>query len=167
MKAILRSFLAATAGLVLAGAAHAANIVETAKSAGQFETLLAAATAAGLADDLSGPGPFTVFAPTDAAFARLGAGTIEDLLKPENREKLATILKYHVVSGAVRAGDVPRRFAVVPTLAGKGGNGLGVRRDGRGRVFVDNARVIQADIETDNGVIHVVNRVLIPGQRGH
>ncbi len=105
-----------------------------------------------------------MFAPTDAAFARLGKKTINDLLKPENREQLRTILKYHVISGEVKAADVPRRATIVGTLAGEGRNGVRVRRNGHG-VRVDSARVIKADIETDNGVIHVINRVLIPGNR--
>jgi uncharacterized surface protein with fasciclin (FAS1) repeats len=161
---IVKTLISAAAALVMSVTAHAANIVETADSAGQFKTLLAAAKAAGLADDLSGPGPFTVFAPTDAAFAKLGKKTIADLLKPENREQLATILKYHVIAGEVKAADVPRKATVVATLAGEGANGVRVRRNGNG-VRVDSARVIKADIQTDNGVIHVINRVLIPGKR--
>ncbi len=164
MRLILKTAAAAFAGLMLSVSAHAANIVETAQSAGQFKTLLAAAQAAGLADDLSGPGPFTVFAPSDAAFAKLGKKTIANLLKPENRAQLQAILKYHVLSGEVQAADVPRRATVVATLLGEGRNGVRVRRNGHG-VRVDSARVVKADIATDNGVIHVIDRVLIPGNR--
>jgi uncharacterized surface protein with fasciclin (FAS1) repeats len=159
-----KTIAATAAALFMSVSAHAANIVETAQSAGQFKTLLAAAEAAGLAEALAGPGPYTVFAPTDAAFAKLGKKTINDLLKPENRDTLATILKYHVISGEVKAADVPRKATVVATLAGDGANGVRVRRNKNG-VRVDSARVIQADIETDNGVIHVINRVLTPGDR--
>jgi uncharacterized surface protein with fasciclin (FAS1) repeats len=161
----LKTLSAAAAALFFTVSAHAANIVETAQSAGQFKTLLAAAQAAGLADALAGPGPFTVFAPTDAAFAKLGKKTIANLLKPENKEQLATILKYHVVSGEVKAADVPRRATVVATLAGEGSNGVRVRRNKNGGVRVDSARVIAADVDADNGVIHVIDRVLIPGRR--
>jgi uncharacterized surface protein with fasciclin (FAS1) repeats len=161
---LFKTILAATAGLLIAAQAQAANIVETAAAAGKFNTLIAAAKAAGLAEALQGPGPFTVFAPTDAAFNRLGVKTINELLLPENKEKLATILKYHVLSGEVRAADVPTRRTIVPTLAGSGANGVRVVRS-KGRVHVDGARVITANIETDNGVIHVINRVLIPGNR--
>jgi uncharacterized surface protein with fasciclin (FAS1) repeats len=162
---LFKTLAAATVAVFMSVSAHAANIVETAASAGQFKTLLAAAQAAGLADALAGPGPFTVFAPTDAAFAKLGTKTINDLLKPENKDKLATILKYHVLSGVVKAGDVPRKATIVDTLAGSGDEGVRVRRTAKGGVRVDSARVIKADIVTDNGVIHVINRVLIPGNR--
>jgi uncharacterized surface protein with fasciclin (FAS1) repeats len=160
----IKTLSAAAAALFLSVSAHAANIVETAQSAGQFKTLLAAAQAAGLAEALAGPGPYTVFAPTDAAFAKLGKKTIANLLKPENKDQLATILKYHVLSGEVKAAEVPRRATIVATLAGDGANGVRVRRSGKG-VRVDSARVVSADIETDNGVIHVIDRVLIPGKR--
>jgi uncharacterized surface protein with fasciclin (FAS1) repeats len=160
----MKTILAATAGLLISAQAYAADIVETAAAAGKFNTLLAAAKAAGLVEALKAPGPYTVFAPTDAAFNRLGTKTINELLLPENKDKLATILKYHVLSGEVRAADVPTRRTIVPTLAGEGANGVRVQRR-KGRVTVDSARVITANIETDNGVIHVINRVLIPGNR--
>ena len=160
----IKTLTIATAALFMSAAAHAANIVETAKGAGSFNTLLAAATAAGLADALQGPGPFTVFAPTDAAFAKLGKKTIANLLKPENKELLATILKHHVVSGKVLAADVPTKATIVDSLAGGGDNGLRVRRNGHG-VRVEGVRVSTADIIADNGVIHVVGTVLIPGKR--
>jgi uncharacterized surface protein with fasciclin (FAS1) repeats len=162
---LLKTIVAATAAVFLSVSAYAANIVETAQSAGQFKTLLAAAQAAGLADALAGPGPFTVFAPTDAAFAKLGDKTIADLLKPENKDKLATILKYHVLSGVVKAADVPRKATIVATLAGEGDNGVRVRRSKKGGVRVDSAHVIKANIMADNGVIHVIDSVLIPGKR--
>lgn len=142
-------------------AAYAANIVETAASAGKFNTLLAAAKAAGLVDALSGGGPITVFAPTDAAFAKLPPGTVETLLKPENKAKLADILKYHVVKGAIYAKDVPTKATHVRTLKASGDRSIRVVRSGK-NVHVDKARVIQANIKADNGVIHVINRVLLP-----
>ena len=158
------SLKAACAVLVLTLAtapAIAANIVETAASTGKFNTLLAAAKAAGLVKALSSGGPITVFAPTDAAFARLPAGTVDELLKPKNKLKLAAILKYHVVSGAISAADVPTKRTHVKTLKRGGDTTIAVQRSG-GRVHVDKARVIQADIQADNGIIHVINRVLLP-----
>lgn len=133
------------------------NIVETAASAGSFETLLAAAKAAGLADALSGTGPLTVFAPTDEAFAALPAGTVESLLKPENIDTLRAILLYHVVEGDVRAAQVVELDAA-GTLNGQ-------RVDiavNDGTVTVDNARVVSADVLATNGTIHVIDRVLMP-----
>jgi uncharacterized surface protein with fasciclin (FAS1) repeats len=149
-----------SAGPVLAQQSR--NIVETAAGAGQFQTLLAAARAAGLVEALSGPGPLTVFAPTDAAFKRLPAGTVETLLKPENRDQLRAILTYHVLPARVAARDVPHKATLVTTL--NANNRVRVVRS-KGVVHVDRARVIKADISTSNGVIHVINRVLIPGQR--
>jgi uncharacterized surface protein with fasciclin (FAS1) repeats len=142
-------------------AANAANIVETAASTGKFQTLLAAAKAAGLVAALSKGGPITVFAPTDDAFAKLPAGTVEDLLKPENKAKLAAILKYHVVPGAIRAKQVPTKATYIKTLKTGGDTTIRVVRSGA-NVHVDKARVVQADIKADNGVIHVINRVLLP-----
>jgi uncharacterized surface protein with fasciclin (FAS1) repeats len=140
---------------------RAANIVETADKAGQFKTLLAAATAAGLAGDLAQGSPLTVFAPTDAAFRRLPKGTVENLLKPENRDQLRSILMYHVLPARVAAKDVSRQPTRVATLNGT--SQVLVVRNGNG-VHVDNARVVKADIVADNGIIHVINRVLIPKQ---
>jgi uncharacterized surface protein with fasciclin (FAS1) repeats len=138
--------------------ARAADIVDTAAAAGQFRTLLAAATAAGLAPTLKGRGPFTVFAPTDAAFAALPAGTVQSLLRPENRATLRAILTYHVVAGRVRAADILGRRLHVTTV-----NGRQVDVNGRGgRVRVNRARVVQADIMARNGIIHVIDRVLMP-----
>ncbi len=133
------------------------DIVDTAVGAGQFNTLAAALGAAGLVETLKGPGPFTVFAPTDAAFAALPAGTVEDLLKPENKAKLASILTYHVVSGKVMASDVVK----ISEADSVGGPKLQIRTEG-GKVMINDATVTTADIETSNGVIHVIDKVLIP-----
>ncbi|MEM9734549.1 MAG: fasciclin domain-containing protein [Pseudomonadota bacterium] len=162
MNAPIKTTLAAVAlaaGLAIAPA-QASNIVQTAQSTGKFNTLLAAAKAAGLAVTLS-RAHVTVFAPTDAAFARLPKGTVQDLLKPKNRHKLAAILKYHVVPGRVLARDVPRKATHVGTLK-KGGDTTVRVRKRFGKVRVDNARVVQADVKASNGVIHVINRVLLP-----
>jgi len=134
-----------------------ADIVDTAVAAGSFKTLATALTAAGLVDTLKGPGPFTVFAPTDEAFAKLPAGTLESLLKPENKAKLAGILTYHVVAGKVMAADV------VKLTSAKTVNGQSVRIavDG-GKVKVDGANVVKTDIAASNGVIHVIDTVLLP-----
>jgi len=141
-----------------AHAAHTADIVDTAVAAGSFTTLAAALEAAGLVDALKGDGPFTVFAPTDAAFAKLPAGTVASLLKPENKEKLKAILLYHVVSGKVMANDVMKlNGQSVKTLQG----GM-VKVSTKHGVRVDNAKVTQTDIGTSNGVIHVIDTVLMP-----
>ncbi|MEK6213554.1 MAG: fasciclin domain-containing protein [Vibrio fluvialis] len=147
--------------LLMIGTAGAANIVQTAASTGKFNTLLAAAKAAGLVNALSGHTKLTVFAPTDAAFAKLPAGTVESLLKPENKHRLADILKYHVVAGEVRAADIPHGINHVKTLKTAGDTDIRAARFGQ-YVTVDRARVIQADIQTSNGVIHVINRVMLP-----
>jgi uncharacterized surface protein with fasciclin (FAS1) repeats len=159
----MRKFVATTALFtMIAGSissAMAANIVETAAGAGQFNTLIAAAKAAGLADALATKQGITVFAPTDAAFAKLPKGTVESLLKPENKEKLKAILLYHVVPKEVAAKDVPTKATKVGTLDGS--ETLTVRRHGE-RVRVNKARVVKADVKADNGIIHVVDSVLIP-----
>ena len=134
------------------------DIVETASAAGSFKTLTAALEAAGLVDTLQGKGPFTVFAPTDEAFAKLPAGTVENLLKPENRAKLTQILTYHVVSGNVPASKAGKLDSA-KTLEG---SSFSIRKSS-GKLMVGNATVIQADIKTSNGVIHVIDHVLIPG----
>lgn len=136
-----------------------ANIVETAQAAGQFQTLLAAAQAAGLVDTLSNGGPFTLFAPTDAAFAALPEGTVESLLEPENREQLAAILKYHVIPGRVMSGDIAGTQASVQTIEGRM-----LQIDARDGVIVGGANVISADVAASNGVIHVVDKVILPPQ---
>jgi uncharacterized surface protein with fasciclin (FAS1) repeats len=135
-----------------------ANIVETAVAAGQFKTLAAALEAAGLVDALTGDGPFTVFAPTDEAFAKLPAGTVESLLKPENKEKLKSILLYHVVPGSVTAKQVMQlKGRTVKTLEGSSIKVTTVHG-----VTIDNARVTKTDIHASNGVIHVIDTVLMP-----
>lgn len=130
------------------------NIVETAVSAGNFTTLVAAVQAAGLVDTLSGPGPFTVFAPTDAAFAKLPAGTVESLLA--DIPKLSAILTYHVVPGSVHAADLPGTPSATTV------QGTDVKFDTSDGVKVNDATVTAADIEASNGVIHVIDTVLIP-----
>jgi uncharacterized surface protein with fasciclin (FAS1) repeats len=158
----MKKFTIALLGLLaFAAPATAANIVQTAASTGQFNTLLAAAKAAGLVGALSGGGPITVFAPTDAAFAKLPAGTVEELIKPKNKAKLAAILKYHVIPGRVFAKDVPHVPTHVRTLKSSGDRTIRVVRRGA-TVRVDGARVTAANIRASNGVIHVINRVLLP-----
>ena len=143
-------------GLTFAGKAPEKDIVDTAVSAGSFDTLVAAVKAADLVDALKGEGPLTVFAPTDEAFAKLPAGTVESLLKPENKDKLVAVLTYHVVSGKVMSGDA--KPGAVPTLQG---SNLQVSvRDGN--IMIDQATVVSADIETSNGVIHVIDEVILP-----
>ena len=133
------------------------DIVDTAVSAGQFNTLAAALKAADLVDTLRGDGPFTVFAPTDDAFAKLPEGTLEDLLRPENKAKLQSILTYHVVSGKVMAKDVTMMTSA------KTVNGESFRiSQSSGNVMVDNAKVIKTDIMASNGVIHVIDNVILP-----
>jgi uncharacterized surface protein with fasciclin (FAS1) repeats len=132
------------------------DIVAVASSAGNFNTLVAAVKAAGLVETLQGAGPFTVFAPTDEAFAKLPKGTVEDLLKPENKEKLVAILTYHVVPGKVMAADV--KTMKVKTVNGRE---LSVKV-ADGKVSVDNAKVVKADVMAKNGVIHVIDHVVLP-----
>ena len=135
--------------------ASAADIVDTAVSAGNFTTLVAAVKAAGLVDTLKGVGPFTVFAPTDEAFAKLPAGTVDALLK--DPAKLKDILLYHVVSGKVMAADVSK----MKTAKTVEGGSVKVHAMG-GKVMIDNASVVKADIACDNGVIHVIDTVILP-----
>ena len=155
-KFIAFAFIASFAGFSFVNAGPAKkDIVDTAVSADGFETLVAAVKAAGLVETLKGEGPFTVFAPTDEAFAALPEGTLESLLKPENKDKLAAILTYHVVAGKVMAADV--KTMEVATVNGK--KASIVVTDG---VKIDNATVVKTDIECSNGVIHVIDAVLIP-----
>ena len=133
------------------------DIVDTAVAAGSFTTLVAAVTAAGLVETLKGPGPFTVFAPSDDAFSKLPAGTVDDLVKPENKEKLTAILTLHVLSGAVHAADIAGK-TVHPASV----NGEALDVDGTDGVTVNGAKVTSADIECTNGVIHVIDTVLLP-----
>lgn len=132
------------------------NIVETASNAGTFKTLIAAVTAAGLVETLNGTGPFTVFAPTDEAFAKVPANTLTDLLKPENKEKLTAILTYHVVSGKVLAADAAK------LTTSKTVNGQELKIDASSGVKINDATVVTADVEATNGVIHIIDTVLIP-----
>ena len=134
-----------------------ADIVDTAVAAGSFNTLVAAVQAAGLVDTLKGEGPFTVFAPTDEAFAALPEGTVESLLKPENRDQLVAVLTYHVVPGKVTAAEVVN-LSEAATV-----NGANVTiSSSYGKVKVDGATVVQADVMTSNGVIHVIDQVILP-----
>jgi uncharacterized surface protein with fasciclin (FAS1) repeats len=155
-------FIASISFTALSPAAHhgdahkQADIVEVASSAGIFNTLVAAVTAADLVSTLQGDGPFTVFAPTDEAFAKLPEGTVETLLKPENKDKLIAILTYHVVSGKVMAADVKAGEVVTVN-----GSNLTVSIK-NGNVFVDSAQVTKTDVNASNGVVHIVDSVLIP-----
>ena len=133
------------------------NIVQTAVAAGSFKTLAAALTAAGLVETLEGPGPFTVFAPTDEAFAKLPKGTVENLLKPENKEKLKAVLTYHVVSGSVDSKAVMN----MESAATVNGSSVSIAVKG-GSVMVNDAKVVKADIACSNGIIHVIDTVLLP-----
>ena len=161
---MLRTFMLglATAAVTLAGSPAAAqqaprDIVETAVAAGSFKTLTKALQAADLVETLKGAGPFTVFAPTDEAFAKLPAETLSDLLKPENKAKLRRILTYHVVQGRVSSADVVK----LDTAKSAAGDSIGIKVDGA-TVTVDGARVVKADIAASNGVIHVVDAVMLP-----
>jgi uncharacterized surface protein with fasciclin (FAS1) repeats len=160
MKSLLKfTAVLSVASALMLPSGHAAEdktIVETAVGAGQFTTLVAAVKAAGLVETLSGPGPFTVFAPTDEAFAKLPAGTVEDLLKPENKEKLVAILTYHVVPGKVLAKDVTTSSP--KTVNGKE---VAIKVDG-GKVTVGGANVVATDVAASNGVIHVIDAVILP-----
>ena len=153
----LATMLLATAGINSVLRAQSKDIVETAVAAGSFKTLAKALEAAGLVQTLKGAGPFTVFAPTDEAFAKLPAGTLEELLKPANKAKLQRILTYHVVAGKVMAADVVNLQSAkavsgdVITIATRGGN-----------VTVDAAHVVKTDIAASNGVIHVIDSVILP-----
>ncbi len=161
-------YACAAVALTVAGTAvQAANIVEIAASDGRFETLVAAVTAADLAGTLSGPGPFTVFAPVDDAFAALPEGTVETLLNPENKGKLTDVLLYHVDDRKLTSSDLPyRSIPIKPILAS---NRLCVTASSGGVTIADGtgemANVVIADIMADNGVIHVVDKVLLPVDR--
>lgn len=135
-----------------------ADIVDTAVAAGSFKTLTAALGAAGLVDTLKGTGPFTVFAPTDAAFAKLPAGTVESLLKPENKDKLVSILTYHVLPGKVLSKDIKGKSLSPATVQGS----TVLVNAKKSTVMVGNAKVTKVDIMATNGVIHVIDTVLMP-----
>jgi uncharacterized surface protein with fasciclin (FAS1) repeats len=156
----LLSGLAAVCGLALFATAYAADkpkdIVDTAAGNASFKTLVAAVKAADLVDTLKGKGPFTVFAPTDEAFAKLPKGTVEELLKPENKKKLQAVLTYHVVAGDVRASDV------VKLKTAKTVQGQEVKIDASNGVMINNAKVTKTDIVCTNGVIHVIDTVILP-----
>ena len=157
----LKKLIACLAGIVMmAGAANAGNIVETAQSAGKFNTLIAAAKAAGLAGALTGKGPLTVFAPTDEAFAKLPAGTVETLLKPENKQKLIDILTYHVLGRKLTAGMLPHKEIPLIPL-NKTAKVLKIEKSASG-VTINGANVVAANVFADNGVIHVIDKVLLP-----
>ena len=160
MRNLVRASLAALAFvsvISLPARAQTQDIVDTAVGAGSFKTLAAALQAAGLVDTLKGDGPFTVFAPTDAAFAKLPAGTVDNLLKPENREKLKALLTYHVVSGKVAAAQVTK-MSSAKTVEG---SDVKISTSG-GKVKVGGANVVKADVMASNGVIHVIDTVLMP-----
>jgi len=168
MKLLQKSFfaVAAIAALALTSTAFAGNsematkkptIVDVAAGNPDFSTLVAALKAADLVDTLNGKGPFTVFAPTNAAFAKLPAGTVESLLKPENKAKLTSILTYHVVSGKVKAAQVVK----LTKAATVNGQSVTIKVKA-GKVMLDNATVTKTDIETSNGVIHVIDTVILP-----
>jgi len=161
-RALLGVFALAAAALLampvaLAGDKPKADIFDTAVAAGSFKTLATALTAAGLVDTLKGAGPFTVFAPTDAAFAKLPAGTVEDLLKPENKAKLTAVLTYHLVPGKVTAAEVVKLDSAKTVQ----GQAVRIAVDG-GKVKVDGATVTTADVMASNGVIHVIDSVILP-----
>lgn len=157
---IRRTFLAMTTALAFAAPAfaggHSKDIVDTAVAAGSFNTLAAALTAAGLVDTLKGEGPFTVFAPTDEAFAALPAGTVDTLLLPENKDQLTAILTYHVVPGAVMSTDLTEGM----TAATVNGADVTITLDGGAKV--NGATITTADIAASNGVIHVIDTVIMP-----
>ena len=157
MRTRIRAFVTAALLLTVATTSNAADIVDTAVSAGKFKTLATALQAADLVGALKGEGPFTVFAPTDEAFAKLPAGTVEALLKPENKSKLAGVLTYHVVPGQVMAGQVVK-LSGAKTLNGQQVN---IKTEGA-TVMIDGATVVTTDIKCDNGVIHIIDSVILP-----
>ena len=136
---------------------HLPDLVETAVKGGKFKTLVTAIEAAGLVETLKGKGPFTVFAPTDEAFAKIDSATLADLLKPENKDKLVSILTYHVVSGKVMSSDIKGDMEA-PTVNGKS---LSIKLN-YGKVMINEATVMVPDVNADNGVIHIIDKVLLP-----
>lgn len=159
----IKSLFTVVIALVFVAAANAGDykkkqdLVDVAASNPDFSTLVAAVKAAGLVDALKGDGPLTVFAPTNAAFAKLPAGTVEDLLKPENKDKLIAVLTYHVVPGKVMASDVVK----VDSAKSLQGQNIAVQVT-NGKVMVDNANVVATDVNASNGVIHVIDTVILP-----
>jgi uncharacterized surface protein with fasciclin (FAS1) repeats len=159
-KIMVRTITAAAFGAalsVLTVSAAEMDIVDTAAGAGSFNTLVAAVEAAGLVETLKGEGPFTVFAPTDEAFAALPEGTVASLLLPENRDQLVAVLTYHVIPGRVMSSDIAGQEMMVATVQGSE-----VDINATDGVMVDEATVVTADIEATNGVIHVIDRVILP-----
>ena len=152
----IKTLLAVAASLFIVADSQAGDIVDVAASNKSFSTLVAAVKAAGLVETLKGEGPYTVFAPTDEAFAKLPKGTLESLLKPENKQKLVAILTYHVIPGKVMAKDV--KSGKVKTASGSSFK-MKVSKKG---VWVDNAKVVATDVKADNGVIHVIDTVILP-----
>ena len=157
MKKIIASFYTLLMLASVLSAAPKKDIVDTAVGAGSFKTLVAAAKAAGLVDTLKGEGPFTVFAPTDEAFGKLSKCTLDSLLKPENKHKLAAILTYHVVPGKVKA----KKAAKLDSAKTVNGAEITIKPSGKS-LMINNAKVVKADIKTSNGIIHVIDTVLIP-----
>ena len=156
LRTTLIAATVATFGTGAFAGGHAKDIVDTAVAAGTFNTLVAAVTAADLVDTLKGEGPFTVFAPTDAAFEALPEGTVENLLKPENKDQLIAVLTYHVVPGKVMSGDLSDDMTAATVQGGE------ITIDLDSGVMVNDATVVTADIEADNGVIHVIDKVILP-----
>jgi len=157
MKTIAAAAVAVALSMSAAQAADRTDIVQTAISNGSFKTLVAAVKAAGLVETLKGSGPFTVFAPTDEAFAKLPGGTVENLLKPENKKQLVAILTYHVVPGKVMSKDIAGKKTMAKSVEGEE-----ISIDATNGVKVDNAKVVKADVEASNGVIHVIDTVIMP-----
>ena len=158
MKIIAAGAVAMALAMSAAKAADKpADIVQTAINNGSFKTLVAAVKAAGLVDTLKGPGPFTVFAPTDDAFAKLPSGTLEKLLKPENNKQLVAILTYHLVPGKVMSKDIAGKKTTAKSVEGEE-----ISIDATNGVKVDGAKVVKADVEASNGVIHVIDAVIMP-----
>lgn len=157
VAALSFSLFASTSAFAGGSTVASKDIVDTAVAAGSFKTLTAALEAAGLVDTLKGKGPFTVFAPTDDAFAKLPEGTVKSLLKPENKKNLTAILTYHVVAGNVKAADVIK-LSSAKTLNGQS---VTIKTSG-GKVLINGATVVKADIATTNGTIHVIDTVLMP-----
>jgi len=161
MKTVV-GIMVVTVGMAVAGAQSMSNkdIVDTAVANGSFKTLAAALEAAGLVETLKGKGPFTVFAPTDAAFAKLPSGTVETLLKPENRDKLRRILTYHVVAGKVGSAEVMK----MKSAKAVSGDSVKINVNG-GTVMVNDAKVVTANVAASNGVIHVIDTVIMPPEK--
>ena len=156
MKALVLATLIAGMGMTTVSS-QSKDIVDTAVANGSFKTLAAALQAAGLVDTLKGAGPFTVFAPTDAAFAKLPAGTVENLLKPENKDQLRRVLTYHVVAGKVGSSQVSK----MDSAKAVSGDTIKIAVE-NGKVMVNNASVVTADVGASNGVIHVIDTVILP-----